>query len=180
MKTKFLSLTISLFLLLFVITPVLAIGRPSFANKPSVSPTVPQSGKLRACQARENAIKIRMTSLSRLANNIESKFDAIATRVENYYTSKVVPSGKTVSNYNALVADIATQKAAVTAALATTQTDVNSFGCSTQNPKADLVKFITDMQSVKKALKEYRTSIKNLIVAVHSVTGEGNKETPTP
>ena len=74
--------------------------------------------KLRACQARENAIKKRASHLNQLATNIESNFDKHAQRVEEYYTSKVVPSGKTVANYDSLVADIDAKKAALDAAKA--------------------------------------------------------------
>jgi hypothetical protein len=65
----------------------------------------------------------------------------------------------------------------VQAALTKTQNDADNFNC-TGNPKDQLMLFREDMQSVKKALKDYRTSIKNLIVAVHSVTGAQNSEHP--
>lgn len=182
MKTKFLSSAILLPLFLLIVTPALALGRPDFANKPDLSPTGAQNGKIRACQAKENAIKNRISHLTALVTTMESKFDSIATRVKDHYTNKVVPSGKTVANYDDLVADIQTKKDAVDTALKTAQADVDSFSCTSTNPKDQLTQFRTDMKNVKKALKEYRTSIKNLIVAVRSVTGEENKatETPTP
>ena len=134
-----------------------------------------EEGKLRACQARENAIKQRSTHLTQLVNSMLAMFDKHAQRVENYYTTKVVPAGKTVTNYNSLVADIAAKRAAVATALTQAQNDASSFSCTSSDPKTQLIKFKTDMQSVKKALKDYRTSIKNLIVAVHSVTGTINR-----
>jgi hypothetical protein len=106
---------------------------------------------------------------------MEEKFDSIAKRVEDYYNSKVVPGGKTVADYVSLVTNINTNKTVVQTALTKTQNDANSFDC-TGNPKDQLMRFREDMQSVKKALKDYRTSIKNLIVAVHSVTGVQNSE----
>lgn len=146
---------------------------PAFAANESSNS---DPGKLRSCQARENAIKQRMISLTRLVTNMESKFDSIATRVEKYYTTKVVPSGKTVAGYDGLVADIATKKAAVQTALSTAQSDVNSFSCKSSDPKSQLQTFRVDMQNVKSALKDYRTSIKNLIVAVRSLTGVMERE----
>lgn len=178
MKNGFLGLAILSLLFLFVVTPGFALGRPF--NNNNLTPTVGQNGKLRACQARENAIKTRISHLSLLATTMESKFDKIAQRVEDYYTNKVVPSGKTVSNFNNLVADTTTKKVAVDAAIKLAQTDVDNFTCTSTNPKANLVQFRTDMQNVKTALKSYRTSIKNLIVAVRSVTGQENKVTKTP
>lgn len=167
---------------LFVLTAgsVLAVGKPSDVGAQAATGQAQSNlteAKLRACQARENAIKTRSSHLTQLATTMETKFDAIAVRVETYYTSKVVPSGKTVSNYDTLVADIQTKKAAVSTVLLTAQTDANSFSCTGASPREQLTKFRVDMQAVKSALKDYRTSIKNLIVAVHSVTGTTNKET---
>lgn len=90
--------------------------------------------------------------------------------------SKVVPSGKTIANYDSLVADIQAKKSAVQTALSIAQNDANSFSCTGDDPKGQLTQFRKDMQAVKKALKEYRTSIKNLIVAVRSVTGTIERE----
>lgn len=173
----------SLLLVIFlsVGTGVQALGRLNGvgANAQGNQQVTPGQGKIKACQAREASIKTRMTQLTELTTKMETKFDSIATRVKDYYTNKVVPSGKTVSNYNTLVAAIATQKTAVGTALATAQTDANAFSCTSTTPKTQVTKFREDMQAVKQALKTYRTSIKNLIVAVHSVTGEENKATPT-
>ena len=163
------------------ITPAFALGRPF--NNTNVTPGT-SNGKARACEAKEKAVKKRISHLTSLVTAMESKFDKIAQRVKDYYANKVVPSGKTVANYNDLVTAIATKKDAVNAAIKTAQTDSDSFSCTSTNPKDQLTQFRTDMQNVKKALKEYRASIKNLIVAVHSVTGEENKVketfTPTP
>lgn len=137
--------------------------------------------KLRSCQARENAIKKRESSLVKLVGNMEDKFASISARVENYYTTKLVPAGKTISNYDALVADIASKKSNVQTVLTSAQNDVASFSCTADDPKGDIQKFRVDMQNVKKALKDYRTSIKNLIVAVRSANGEKVEEvTPKP
>jgi hypothetical protein len=175
----FSQLTVLVFLFVLVTGSVLAAGKPSDAGAQAATgqaQTNLTEAKLRVCKARENAIKTRSSHLTQLTTTMETKFDAIAARVENYYTSKVIPSGKTVANYDALVADIQTKKAAVATALSAAQTDANNFSCAEVSPKEQLAKFRVDMQTVKSALKNYRTSIKNLIVAVHSVTGTDNKE----
>lgn len=160
---------------LLISTPAFAAPQnlPSQADHPNIPATTSgQNGKMQACQARENAIKQRSSQLVRLVTNMESKFDSIAKRVENYYTLKVVPSGKTVSNYNSLVADIQTKKAAVQVAVTTSSNDQSNFSCTSSDPKAQMQIFRVDMQNVKRALADYRTSIKNLIVAVRGVVGE--------
>jgi len=156
------------------------LASPVLAQKPSPFPT-PRgtgltNGALRACEARQDAVKNRMMSLTNLATNIEKVFDSIATRVETFYTDKVLPSGKTVSNYDALVAAIAAKKTVVDTDLASAQTMVNEFSCTTGSPRTLLTQFRVDMQKVKSDLKDYRTSIKNLIVAVRPLAPEASPE----
>lgn len=129
--------------------------------------------RLQFCENHQDEINTRLTSLGSLVANILGKFDAIAARVEEFYTTKVVPTGKTVSNYDALLSDIKAKKDAVSTALSNSQSDINGFSCNTDNPKGQIRLFGTDMQIVHKALQDYRTSIKNLIVAVMSVVGTG-------
>ncbi len=158
-------------------TAAIAVGKPGTVGNPSSASAKERASqnKIKACQAKENGIKSRSTHLSDLVKNMEDKFDAIAQRVKDYYTSTVVPSGKTVANYDALLADIQTKKTAVQTALTTAQNDFTGFSCTSGNPKKTLISFRYDMQKVKEALKSYRTSIKNLIVAVHGVAGDENK-----
>ena len=116
-----------------------------------------------------------MTHLTTLATNMMNQFDRHASRVEKYYTTKAVPAGKTVANYDSLVVDIGTKKGAVQTALTKAQGDVSGFSCSNSNPKTAMTQFRQDMQVVKGALKDYRVSIKNLIVAVRGVfSGEAS------
>lgn len=161
---------------LFVYFPAFALAKPTDLPAQANIETRLTDAKLKSCQAKQNAIKKRSDQLVKMTNNMLDKFDKIATRVETYYTDVVVPSGKTVSNYDALLADIAAKKTAVQTALTKAQTDAQAFDCTGSDPKGQLTQFREDMQSVKKALKDYRTAIKNLIVAVRSVTGKTNSQ----
>src|SRR3989344_6487491 len=176
----------SLFLTLAVLAPVgatFAVGKPDDAGLGAASARAEgknqqnrlAEGKLKACQAKEKALQKRIAQTTKLAATMQVKFDAIAQRVETYYTSKVVPSGKTVANYDNLVADVQSKKAAIKTALTEAQNSVENFVCSADDPKAKLNQFRIGIQSVKSALKEYRISIKNLIVAVRSVVGTTEK-----
>ena len=133
-----------------------------------------KNAKLKACQAREGAISQRSIHLTQLATTMENTFDAIAQRVETYYTTKVVPSGKSVSNYSTLVSDIQTKKDAVQSALIPASSDASSFSCTSDDPKGQMTQFRTGMLGVITALQDYRMSVKNLIVAVSSVVGVTN------
>lgn len=166
-KSSIIPITLSATLFIFS-SQALAVDLPKTATPP---------GRLRACQVREDAVKTRMTHLIQLATDMMNKFDTHAARVENFYATKVLPSGKKVSNYDSLVSDIGTKKAAVSVALTKVQLNTQGFTCSTGDPKQLMTKFRKDMQDVKKALKDYRTSIKNLIVAIRSVTGSEKSAT---
>lgn len=139
-----------------------------------------EAQKLKVCQVHERNIKNRLDSLTRLVTNQENKFASIAARVQNRYTTKLVPQGKTLSNYNALLAEIATKKTAVDSALTTAKTDAANFSCTADDPKALLTQFRKDMQAVKRALHDYRKSVRNLIVAVAGLAGEKLSSSPTP
>ena len=149
-------------------------------NIPTKAQNRLSEAKMKVCQNFEKTADRRIDRLNSFAQNMFEKFDSIAMRVENYYTSSVLPKGKTVANYNSLVGDIASKKAIVQTALAKAQSDGADFSCNADSPRNKLIQYRTDMQAVKTDLKNYRTSIKNLIVAVHSVVGTENKLTPKP
>lgn len=144
--------------------------------KPQVALT---GGLLTACQSHEQVLKTRMDNLVRFATNMMDTFNRISLRVQEFYKNKVLTQGKTVGNYDALLADISVKQAVVKSDINIAQSDVNDFVCTGVDPKGHLTQFRIDMQSVKRSLKDYRTSIKNLIVAVHSVASESATSTPT-
>lgn len=165
------------------VKPMLLQDR-TFSPKPLMSPGAAlvklTDQSLRSCQAREAAIKNRTDSLLRMVSNMLGKHDAILARVQEFYTNKVLPSGKSVPNYDELLADIADKKAAVQTSVDSLP-DVSGFDCESDDPKGMLADFRTDMQSLKQALADYRTSIKNLIVAIHGVFGTPKPSaTPSP
>ncbi len=156
--------------------PVVSYATPNNRMAATVGQSVTSArlteAKLKVCQNREAAIQKRSTQLTKLVKNMTTNFDGIAARVEKYYTNKVLPSGKTVANYDALVADITAKKNAAKTALDKADADAAAFNCASDDPKAQLTQFRTDMQTVKQDLKDYRTAIKNLIVAVRTAVGK--------
>lgn len=138
-----------------------------------------EAKRLEYCEKHKDEIVGRSESLGRLVAGMLGKFDAILARVTEYYTTKLVPAGKTVSNYDALVADVTAKKAQVQTDLANAQADVAGFVCTGDNPKGQMTQYRLDMQLVKKDLQTYRTSIKNLIVAVKTAAGERTEPSPS-
>jgi chromosome segregation ATPase len=136
---------------------VVEVGRIS--PRPVESPM----GLTRACQN----IKTRSESLVKMANNMLTKFDSILASVQNYYTGTVVPSGKTVANYQNLVNDAQRRREAVQTALSTATTGATNLNCDGSAIRDDVLKYNKDMKVAKNALANYRTSIQKLIKAVY-------------
>lgn len=160
----------------------------SFSPRPTKNPEGTRSEefknrlseiKLKSCEAREDAVKNRGNSLMKLSVKMVGKFDAISKRIQEFYTIKLLPNGKVVTNYDSLVADINTKKSAVETAIKNVP-DASTFDCSSDDPKGLMTTFREGMQKVKTALHEYRTSIKNLLVAVKRVAGDDADESPKP
>lgn len=181
MKTLSILLAVGLGVLFLAVAPSVAgavsSARPTTANSAAANGQANREArlteaKLKVCQNREKAIQQRSNQLAKMAKNMLTTFEKIANRVEQYYTSKVVPSGKTVSNYDALMAEIASKKEVVQTALNKVTTGAEAFSCTSDDPKGQLTQFRTDMQAVKQGLKDYRTAIKNLIVAIRSLQGQ--------
>jgi len=196
MKLKALPVVLVLLFGLFA-TSVLAVSERSAAVRKNVTGTgtliatasaTPKvrgksnliGARLKACEAKANGITKKLAQLTKLVVKMEGTFDAIALRVENFYETKVVPSGKSLPNYSNLVADIAAKKALVDAALTKAQSLPGGFSCTEGDPKGLLKDYRTEMQAVKQALGDYRKSIRNLIVGVHTLvpttTGTGTPE----
>lgn len=125
------------------------------------------AAKLKACQNREKAITNIMSRLSERGQKHVDLFSKIAERTETFYTKK----GKTLANYDALVADVAAKKAAAQAAVDTVKSTSVEFKCDGTDPKGVVSSFKADLKLEIEALKAYRTSVKNLIVGVKSVQG---------
>lgn len=170
------KLTKTLYLIPVFITFLTLSSSLTFAQRPSGVPKN-TTGMARSCEAKAASVERRMSQLVDLSQNQERVFDAIAERVKTFYNDKVIPQGITVANYNELLSDIDAKKALVDDALAKAQTDADNFSCD--NAKTSFNQFRQNMQAVKTALKNYRTSIRNLIVAVHSALPE-ETSTPTP
>jgi len=92
-------------------------------------------------------------------------FSTIAERTEKFYTDK----GKALTNYDALVADVAAKKTAAQSAVDTVKSTSVEFKCDGNDPKGVAATFKERLKAEIAAMKAYKTSVKNLIVGVKSV-----------
>lgn len=123
--------------------------------------------KLRVCQNRQKAITNIMARIADRGQKQLTLFGTIATRVENFYTQK----GKTLADYNTLVANVNTQQTAAQSTVDAIKSASSGFSCDSSDPQAFVGTFKDSLKSEISALQAYRTSVKNLIVGVKSVQG---------
>lgn len=142
-------------------------------NVPTTGTEAQEEGMERACEAVEESIQTRNDQIVLLAETILTKFDNISERVQEYYTTELVPEGHEVENYDALLADIEDKRADVEAALDEAASSAENFDCDLSDPKTSVLAFKDDMLGVIDALQEYRLAIKDLIVAVNTVVASG-------
>ena len=200
-KSEIVVLASLLLVFLFVATPVLANFRP-FPQQPRVrgeqtaTPSADQEdeaeqegehdrkgfekrlgeAKLRVCEKLEDTINSRSDHLLDRVNKHIARFDRISDKVQTFYTEKMVPKGINVENYETLVGNIATKRVAAVEAAANAAATIDDFDCSGDSPRQALADFHDQMHVVIKALKEYKKSVVDLIVAVRTAFNN-SKET---
>lgn len=123
--------------------------------------------KLKACENRQKAITNIMYRLADRGQKQLDVFSTIAERTEKFYADK----GKTLSNYDTLVADVNANKIVAQAAVDAVKANSITFKCDGTDPKGVAASFKEALKTEIEALKAYKTSVKNLIVGVKSVQG---------
>ena len=121
--------------------------------------------KAAVCERRQKNLTRIMTRIADRGDKQIALFSTIAERTQAFYETK----GKTLANYDELVADVAAKKEAAQTAVTKIADDAESLDCSAEDPKAAVTLFKESLKAEIAALKEYKTSVKNLIVGVKSV-----------
>lgn len=147
-------------------------GKPSDPGGQATEPktaaqTESANVKLRVCQNRQKAITNIMGRIADRGQKQLTLFSTIANRVETFYANK----GKTLNNYDALVADVNAKQAAAQTTVDTIKSASTGFHCDGTNPQGFVGSFKDDLKSEITALQNYRTSVKNLAVGVKSAQG---------
>ena len=130
-----------------------------------------EANKLRVCELHKTKITaIIGRSITRAKRQLEL-FTRISDRVKAFYVKK----GYNVANYSELVAAADAAKAKAQADLDTLQ-NLDAFDCNSDDPKGQTEIFKMALKTVNQDLKDYRTAVKNLIVAVKSANSQSSGE----
>jgi hypothetical protein len=153
--------------------PVTTGHSGSNTSSNSSSTTTPQPAKprlkapqLKICQNHTTTITTLMTRADTRAQNQITLFTAVASKVENFYTSK----GKTIATYSQLVAVVNADETQATTDLATLKAN-STFSCDSSDPGGAVSTYRTDLQAVQTDTGNLRTAVKNLIMGVAQAEG---------
>ncbi len=161
-------------IVLFFITSLFSlsvISVPAFAevttsrtaqHTPGQTTMNADTAKQRLCQRREKTVDGIITRIANRGQKHIDLYTDIAKRVEAYYTK----SGKTLNNYNSLVAAVNSQKANAQQAVDTLKDTKAVFKCDGGSPSGAAKAAV---QAEIQAVKDYRTAVKNLVAGVKSV-----------
>lgn len=144
------------------------------AERRAAAKTRLEANKLRVCEQRKTRITNIMNRAVTRAERQLNLFNTIAERVKAFYVKK----GYTVANYAELVAAVDAAKAKAEADVAALKA-LEPFDCDSEDPKGDAEAFKLALTTIRKDLKDYRTSVKNLIVGVksaHSAATDSSEE----
>jgi len=124
--------------------------------------------KLKVCKKKEASIQKRSTSISGRADKIQARIDTAVEKVDTYYVDVLTPKGVVIENYSDLLANIEENRIAAATAIGLAGNNAENFNCEGVEPKSHLGEFKNDVKSAVSALKNYKKSVVNLIVAVRT------------
>jgi hypothetical protein len=132
-----------------------------------------EENKLKACQNREGAINNIMARISDRGTKQLAVFTKISDRVKAFYVDKNL----SVTDYDNLVNDVDSTNLLALDAITNTKGAVVDFKCDGNDPKgfANVFKNYAELQRL--ALKDHKTAVNNLIVAVKSAQGSVDNQT---
>ena len=178
--TKTVRLTaLSALVALFVVTPAFAVNARAEEAQQRVEElkqtvtTKLEAKKLELCQKRQTTIQTRVKKMAEQGQKQIAVFDKIYERVKAFKETK----GREVTNYDTLVQAVEDKQLAATAASTASTEAGAAFECGKDDPKDIIEQFKVKLQAQITALKEYKTAIKDLIVAVKSAQSDATKTT---
>ncbi len=125
-----------------------------------------QANQLQFCEQQSSTISDIMDRSSTRAKNQVTLFSGVATKVENFYTSK----GKTIATYDTLVAAVNSAEVQANTGLATLQSS-GGFSCGGNNPGGIVSTYRANLNTIQTDIKNLRTASRNLIIAVAQAEG---------
>lgn len=125
----------------------------------------------KSCGARQASTAKILSHASLRGQNIINVFTTITERTEAFYVEK----GNVLSNYDELLSDVATKKAAAQTALMALQ-NVPTFTCPVTDIKTVIGQYKSAIALQIQTLKDYKTAVQKLVEGVASVQPDDQDE----
>jgi len=126
------------------------------------------------CEKKSADIVTRMASIAEQGEKQIAVFDKISQKVQEFYSEK----NYTVADYTSLLNAVTVSKAAAEKAIGAVSRESSSFSCDAEDPKLNVEAFKAAVITKNETLKAYKTSIKDLIVAIKSSATDGDTVAP--
>lgn len=117
---------------------------------------------LQICKDHKDTIEQRTVRISQRATKHLELFNNVAARTQKFYLS----SGNTFENYTSLTENVTNKSAAATQSVEALIAQNVTIDCEGVEPKAAIATYKERLQTATEALRDYRTSIKDLIAAI--------------
>ncbi len=135
-------------------------------RKEHASKSIEQRQK--TCGNIKNAVDRKLTAFNNNADRHLSRLDSVFTKLKDFQTANNLP----VSNYDALVAAATAKQTAATEAVASLKLVGTTLDCSSSDPAAMLSSTKVAAKNARDALKDYRKSLKDIVVALAQAKGD--------
>lgn len=134
--------------------------------------TLSADKRMKVCENRKKAIDNKLSAYNNAADKHLTKLDAIYVKILAFQEEKQV----VVSNIDELTTDADAKKLAATESVAALKTVAVDVDCSDPETTITLGTVRDAAQATRKALHEYRMSLKNIVVAIAQSQSD-NEET---
>ncbi len=115
----------------------------------------------KVCERNQTKVTAIMNKAATNGTRLLNVFDKGLTRVQDFYTKKSL----SVANYDSLVSAATAKKQAAQTAIDTVKAGV-TLDCSGDNPVGKINVFIDKVKAMHQALKDFRSSIRDIIKAI--------------
>lgn len=133
--------------------------------------------KQKTCEAHKQGLTKKFERITANSEKIKKHIDEVFTKAQAYQQANNLP----VSNYNELVTAATTAQTAAEESIATLKTVKPTVDCNNTSVANDVATFKAAAQDTRDKLKAYRTSVKDILQALHkaktsSESSEGSNE----
>ncbi len=118
--------------------------------------------RAKTCQNIQKAVNNKLKAFDAHADKYLARLNTLFTKVQAYQTTNSLP----VANYDTLVASATQKQADATLAVAALKSMGATIDCSASDPAAMLSGAKAGAAAARDALKEYRKSLKSIVVAL--------------